>query len=453
MVEMNIALLHLNSNSNSNGDIENNVNDNTIRIDNDNNRSLLDLIKEDRSLVMFLIVLGLYIDDDRNSRGIKILARLWQCCLLVSGGIGFMWATFIEGGYWISYLHKTLSSSTPTSTDIFIGYGTVLGTFVVPLVQVASLMYGVYNVYKQMKHQTVNVDIVSKHLASSKKTAIVFFICMALLVIAIDPIIITRSVYNDFNDDYYLNKTAQKNYSLFSFCQLTTGLFYNLVITCYLTVMLFFTSVSLKQINTLQEYVIRMIDTDNLITDRYMDAKDMIMSLKNGYYLSTQLLTITAAINVIGFMFYMWLGSYYYNNLFFTLRDTLLYDFVQFPYLLKGDNYYYHYHHHHHHHHTEIIFFFYVLYLAASINTLHDRFIEIANKKFWEIKKRIDSSNSNSVSVYDQQLLWSYTMIHSEDYSLFKLGQIEVRREGVIGTMILFIAFCLYMLLKFKKIV
>ena len=114
----------------------------------------------------------------------------------------------------------------------------------------------------------------------------------------------------------------------------------------------------------------------------------------------------------------------------------------------------YHHHHHHHHHLTiiEIVFFFYILYLAASINTLHDKFIDIANKKFWEVKKRIDS-NTNSISVIDQQLLWSYTMIRTENYSTFKLGSLEVRREGVIGTMIFFIAYCLYILFKFKDAV
>ena len=43
----------------------------------------------------------------------------------------------------------------------------------------------------------------------------------------------------------------------------------------------------------------------------------------------------------------------------------------------------------------EIVFFFYVLYLAASINTLHDKFIDIANKKFWEVKKKIDRKADN----------------------------------------------------------
>ena len=99
---MDIALMQLNTNSsntkcNSNSnDIENNIKDNTLRINNDNNRTLEEIIKEDRTLVLFLMVLGFYIDDDKNSIGIKILARSWQCCLLLFGGIGFVWTTFIE---------------------------------------------------------------------------------------------------------------------------------------------------------------------------------------------------------------------------------------------------------------------------------------------------------------------------------------------------------------------
>ena len=101
---MDIALMQLNtnssntksdSNSNSN-DIENNIKDNTLRINNDNNRTLEEIIKEDRNLVLFLMVLGFYIDDDKNSISIKILARSWQCCLLLFGGIGFVWKTFIQ---------------------------------------------------------------------------------------------------------------------------------------------------------------------------------------------------------------------------------------------------------------------------------------------------------------------------------------------------------------------
>jgi hypothetical protein len=319
------------------------MNDNTLRIGNGdgNNGTLEDMIKEDRALVMFLMVLGLYIDDDRNSRGTKILARSWQCCLLVFGGIGFIWGTLIAGGYRISVLNKTLSVPTSSHIDKFIASGYVFIGFVVPLVQVTSLIYGVYNVYKQMRHRTVNAAIVSKHLASCKRTAVVYFICMALLVITIDPFTMTRSTYKEYDDDEYLTNTGQHTYPLFAFCQFTNNLFLNLSVTCYLTVMLLFTSLSLMQIKTIQQHMIEMIDTNTLITDDYMDAKDEIMSLKNGSYLSAQLLTITAGINVVAFLFFMWYNSYYHISGAYTYGDMILNDFVAFPYLLKGYSCYY----------------------------------------------------------------------------------------------------------------
>jgi hypothetical protein len=187
-----------------------------------------------------------------------------------------------------------------------------------------------------MKNQTINADIVSKHLASCQRAAVIFFICMSLLVIAIDPISMTRSFYKEIDDDDYLNKTGQQNYNLFAFCEFTTALFLNLAVTCYLTVMLFFTSLSLMQIKTLQEYMITMIDTGTLLTDHYMDTKDKIISLKRGSYLSAQLLTIIAGINVICFMFVMWFESYYYINGIGTYQEMIIYDLYAFPYLLKG---------------------------------------------------------------------------------------------------------------------
>ena len=98
------------------------------------------------------------------------------------------------------------------------------------------------------------------------------------------------------------------------------------------------------------------------------------------------------------------------------------------------------------------MFFFYVLYLAASINTLHDKFIDIANKKFWEVKKRIESNTDiNSISISELQLLWSCNKLSTEDYCLFRLGSIEVRREYVVVTMVGFIIYCGSTLVTFKN--
>ena len=192
-----------------------------------------------------------------------------------------------------------------------------------------------------MRHQAVNVDIALKHLALCKRNAMIFFICMVLLVIVIDPIYMTRSFYNSNINNYYL--IIQRTYSLYAFNMFTGNLFLSLSVTCYLTVMMLFTSLSLKQIKHLLMYVIKMIDTNTLVTDHYMDAKDKIISLKNGSYLSVQLLTITAAINVIAFMFIIWYSSYRYFQSLNTYWQMIFFDFTVLPLLLKGYTYYYYY--------------------------------------------------------------------------------------------------------------
>jgi hypothetical protein len=85
-------------------DIENN---NIRRIDDRDYCTLLDLIKGDKSLRVFLIVLGYYIRSDKDTLIVMILARLWQFCLLLFGGIGFIWQSFVVGVYYIKILHHS----------------------------------------------------------------------------------------------------------------------------------------------------------------------------------------------------------------------------------------------------------------------------------------------------------------------------------------------------------
>ena len=156
--------------------------------------TLNDLIRSDRSLVIFLMVLGFYIDDDRNTYAVKILARIWQASLLVFGGIGFCWFTFIFGGHDVANLYNSLTSSTSKGIGMFIYFGYVLAYFIVPIVQVGSLIYGITNLYKHMD-RPANAAIVSPLLASCKRSTVVYFTCMILLVITIEPIAMTRSWY------------------------------------------------------------------------------------------------------------------------------------------------------------------------------------------------------------------------------------------------------------------
>ena len=436
--------------------------------------TLQDLIRNDRSLVIFLMVLGFYIDDDRNSYAVKIVARIWQTSLLLFGGIGFCWDTFVYGGYYISQLYDLMTSSTSKSIGVFIYFGEVLANFIVPIVQIASLIYGIYNVNKHIC-QPVNGVIVSPLVASCKRSAVVYFICMALLVIAIDPIMMTHNYYEaqfiDYYDDGKLSQYGEQTYSLYVFNRFTARLFFNLSVACYLSVMLLFTSLTMMHINAIQEEVMKIVSTkSSCFLNKYLEAKRKIVSLKKGSYFSTQLLTFTAAINVISLMFRFWYFHYSYiksssstdddayviplnyNNMIFS-------DFSQFPFLLKGNTNIY----------InisplllllssslslslslllllEVVFFFYILHRASVINTNHDKIVDIANDKYWEISNSNSSSSSSSSSVVDLKQLFDYTKIGSDTYAVFKLGPIEIRRGQVIATVVGFLSYCIYVL-------
>ena len=341
------------SRSNNEDDIIINIREDSRRIGNEDS-TLQELIKNDRNLVLFLLVLGFHINDDRNSTTIIILARTWQFILLLFGGIGFCWQTFIYGGHHVASLYEALTSSSSSSIEIFIGFGRVLKTFIVPLAQISSLIYGITNVYKQLD-QPVNLDIASPILASCKRTTIVFFICVVLFIAAIDPISMTSSWYEsefvDHYDDGHLKAYGEQTYSLFVFNRFTVNIFFNLSVACYLSVVLLFTSVTMKLICICQGDVIQIVSAkNNFELDKFMAAKQKIISMKNGTYFSSQLLTFTASINLITFIFVLWFNHYVFiktTNSNSVDDDSssaysvdysamLTHDFIQLPYLLKG---------------------------------------------------------------------------------------------------------------------
>jgi hypothetical protein len=181
---------------------------------------------------------------------------------------------------------------------------------------------------------------------------------MALLVIAIIPTSMTHSYYEtEFGDNYEdgtSTEFGQQTYSLYVFSQFTGNLFANLAVACYLSVMLLFTSLTMMHINAIQDEVMTIVSANSSSFDltKYLEAKGKIVSLKKGSYFSTQLLTFTAAINIISFMFYIWSNHYsfikstssngddayadddYVEHL--TYSDMIINDFRLFPYLLKG---------------------------------------------------------------------------------------------------------------------
>jgi hypothetical protein len=363
---MDTQLMRLSINSSSsrsnNDDVIINIREDSRRIG-DEDSTLKELIKNDRNLVLFLLVLGFHINDERNSTTITILARTWQFILLLFGGIGFCWQTFIYGGHHVASLYEALTSSTSKSIGIFIEFGLALKMFIVPLAQVTSLMYGVSVIYKQID-QPVNVDIASPILASCKRTTLAFFIFIALLVIIINPYTMTRNIYKDEfvdKDDGNLSEYGEQSYPLFVFNRFTVNIFFSLSVTCYLSVVLLFKSFSMKLICTMQADAMKIINTDKFELDKYLAVKQKIISLKNGAYFSSQLLTFTAAINVITFIFVLWFNHYVFikttngnsvdddssSAYAVDYSAMLTHDFIQLPYLSKGTitlYYYYHYH-------------------------------------------------------------------------------------------------------------
>lgn len=69
-------------------DIEKNIKDDSaLRISSNSGRILEDLIKEDRNLLMLLMVLGLYIHDEKTPTYIKVLFPSKFPSLLLSSSI------------------------------------------------------------------------------------------------------------------------------------------------------------------------------------------------------------------------------------------------------------------------------------------------------------------------------------------------------------------------------
>ena len=105
--------------------------DNAARIA--NGTTIEEVIKDDRGLMIFLMILGFYIRDHRNSIWITIIARFWQFILLIFGGIVFFLQFFIQGGFEIKHLHD-ISSNTVfgSSEEVFIAWGYVTYYLIVP---------------------------------------------------------------------------------------------------------------------------------------------------------------------------------------------------------------------------------------------------------------------------------------------------------------------------------
>ena len=389
-------------------DIEASTNNgiNSVRIE---DTTLLDTIKNDRSLMTLFMLSGFYINDDKDQLATKILGRTWQIALLVLGCIGFCMQVFIVGPNILT--HYIYISKVDSNAIRFI-ISELFYTIIVPILQAGSLMHGIHSIRRQL-HKSVNSTITSSIISSSRRKCITFFIIMSLLVVICNPLHINRAIYE--------TEFVLVNYSEFVLQQVTL-LFFNLATTCYLTVVMFFTSVTLKQIKLLQHDMLTAIDNDKLTCSEYQVEKEKINDLKNDSYLSIQILTATAAINVISFM--MQVGVYY-SSIYKSYKDMIVADLHTVPYIFK-----------------EIVFFYYILLLVASVNTNSSNLVYKLNVKCWQLK------NEN------KDILGDYVLMHVDAHSYpteMRLGPFQVRRGRVLLTLVTLVVYCVYILISFHK--
>jgi hypothetical protein len=182
--------------------------DNTNIINRINNICLYDIIKEDKYLLLFFNIIGYYQYNDIDHISIVVISRLWQIYILTFGAIGFF--SRLSGGingvydFFRFFLYEELS------TESFIFYSIFLfNNFIVPLLQVASLIYGIIIIRKQYKQSIItDQETICRLLLSCKRDAIVFFIVLSVVVIATGiytVIIIAEDLNASYNNGYISN--------------------------------------------------------------------------------------------------------------------------------------------------------------------------------------------------------------------------------------------------------
>ena len=236
--------------------------------------------------------------------------------------------------------------------------------------QIAGLMYGMRNVNKQL-NQSDN-SITSSLLAVCKRDSMIFYAIFVVLLVVMLAIIAKE----DLTDSIFW---------LFS-------LWFNIPIICYLAIALLFTSLSLMEVQVVQQDIIRLIDNNCINRHQYMTAKDKIKYLQSENYYSTQALTITAAINVITFIYRM-------SRVFSDPQSELIHTLVDITFFLK-----------------EVAFFYYILFKVAAINSNNDKIKERLAKKCWDLSDKT-ADGYQCMLMYQDALTFPTT---------FKLGPLEV---------------------------
>jgi hypothetical protein len=274
--------------------------------------------------------------------------------------IGFSWKLFVVG---IVSLVALFENWKEKGTVFFIYFGTVVELFVVPIIQVSSLVYAMHKIRERLQLKSQQDEETKKFFWRSKKNAIIFAAIFLPLVIAVDPLSI--------REDYYLTSYtttkslyAYPTYPIYQF-YVITSLFYNLAVTTYLTVTMFFLSLALSQIQALQTKIIDAVKADTISLSSYFKAKSIVKNLHEGTHEVMEKLALAAFINKLTWLFVVWLYQYEASvDPDFTAADMFLSDLLLGPYLLK-----------------EIGFFFYIVLKAAVQNTLQAELVKAAVTK------------------------------------------------------------------------
>ena len=290
----------------------------------------------------------------------------------------------------MALLYKlSIPSNNASAIEIFIQIGYVLNDSVLPILQVSTLIYGVYNLTMQL-NQSADVVITSKLLKTCRRDAIIYYIVMVIWLI------IYSSVSYKFN-----------NFSL---------LFYNYAITCYLALVMIFTSLTLRQVQSIQSsMIIKINDSVSMLScEEYMIEKEKIKYLYSESYYSTQILTLVAFFNVLVFIFFIWCNRYEFINksavwASYSYKDMVVYDFLFASYYFK-----------------EIVFFYYILFKVAAINDLNDILTESLANKCWQL-----GDKSSEVNKY--MLMYQNSVTFR---IIFKLGTLVVRKDKLLLTIL-----------------
>ena len=385
-------------------DIENNINISHRIVD---DPTLWEIIYDDKNVMTFLKICGFHFrPDKRDHLFTRVLVKLWLVILICMGGIGFIWQTFVIGGEAIKNLYDTVKNDDTTLTDVLIDFGKMLVEFFTHLVQATSLMYSLYHINRQLD-RAVELEMTSKLLPICKRDAFTFCAIMVLIVITIDPIIINYRGYDAYLDGVSAKTTSYEIYVM----NCLSNMSFNLVATLYLSVVMFFNSLTLKQIQSLQKNLLHGIENNHLSNDEYMVQKEKIFFLQKQSYGPSKVITVVAGINVLMEMFQIWHYHYNFEKYYdqgFTYQEMVLFDLRTLPFLFKGiffttsttslvPNTYTLYF-------IEIVFFFYVLWTASAINKLHDQLRATIATKCWEANKSSDIKYLQYSAMYQDAL-------------------------------------------------